>query len=97
MSGINLVFKQPACIPDFRDTSLYKGAFFFFIPSFFSLSLEEDESAGVQAYAWFDNEGEAHRHGNLAAPILPVTVFFFFSFFFIQRLLKDKHFLLNCW
>lgn len=68
----------------------------FFIPIFFSLSLEEDESAGVQAYAWFDNEGEAHRHGNLAATILPVTVFFFF-FFFIQRLLKDKHFLLNCW
>lgn len=89
MSGINLVFKQPACIPDFRDTSLYKGAFFFFIPPFFSLGLEEDESAGVHAFVWSDNEGEAQRQGNLAASVLPVTDFFFF---FIQRLLKDKHF-----
>lgn len=80
MSGINLVFKQPECIPDFRDTSLYKGAFFFFfIPPFFSLGLEEDESAGVHAFVWSDNEGEAHRHGYLAASALPVTVFFFFS------------------
>lgn len=96
MSGINLVFKQPAYIPDFRDTSLYKGAFFFILP-FFSLSLEEDESAWVQAFAWFDNEGEAHGHSNLAAPALPVTVFFPSFFFFIQRLLQDKHFFLNYW
>lgn len=54
--------------------------FFFFILPFFSLSLEEDESAWVQAFAWFDNEGEAHGHSNLAAPALPVTVFFLFFF-----------------
>lgn len=52
--------------------------FFFFIPPFFSLGLEEDESAGVHAFVWSDNEGEAHRHGYLAASALPVTVFFFF-------------------
>lgn len=54
---------------------------FFFILPFFFLSLEEDESAWVQAFAWFDNEGEAHGHSNLAAPALPVTVFFLSSFF----------------
>lgn len=32
VSGINLIFKQPGCIPDFRDTSLCwrLGLFFFF-------------------------------------------------------------------
>lgn len=55
-----------------------KVLFFFFIPPFFSLGLEEDESAGVHAFVWSDNEGEAHRHGYLAASALPVTVFFFF-------------------
>ena len=50
----------------------------FFIPPFFSLGLEEDESAGVHAFVWSDNEGEAHRHGYLAASALPVSFFFFF-------------------
>lgn len=62
------------------ETLLCTKVLFFFILPFFSLSLEEDESAWVQAFAWFDNEGEAHGHSNLAAPALPVTVFFLFFF-----------------
>lgn len=57
-----------------------KVLFFFFIPPFFSLGLEEDESAGVHAFVWSDNEGEAQRQGNLAASVLPVTDFFFFFY-----------------
>lgn len=62
------------------ETLLCIKVLFFFIPPFFSLGLEEDESAGVHAFVWSDNEGEAQRHGNLAALVLPVTDFFFFFY-----------------